>query len=87
MAAKPHLAELANTTLKRMVDESRYSNRIMVGVHTGLQVEDKARADMMTNQGDNWRSRNVKIGKYDGVHYYSRQGQEALTASMLEVHV
>jgi hypothetical protein len=84
-SAKPQLAELANNTLRRMVDESRYSDRIMVGVHTGLQVEGRARADMMTCNGDNWRSRNVKNGKYDGIHYYSRQGQEALTASMLEV--
>ena len=84
-SAKPQLAELANTTLRRMVDESRHSRRIMVGVHTGLQVDGKANTDMMTNNGDNWRSRNVKLGKFDGVHYYSRQGQEALTASMLEV--
>ena len=83
--AKPQLAELANDTLRRMVDESGYSGRIMVGIQTGLQVEGRARADMMTNNGDNWRSRNVKNGKFDGVHYYSRQGQEALTASMLEV--
>ena len=83
--AKPQLAELANATLKRLVDESAHSNRIMVGVHTGLQVEGQARLDMMTNNGDNWRSRKVKKEKYDGVHYYSRQGQEALTASMLEV--
>ena len=83
--SKPQLAELANTTLRRMVDESRHSHRIMVGVHTGLQVDGKANTDMMTNNGDNWRSRNVKLGKFDGVHYYSRQGQEALTASMLEV--
>ena len=83
--ARPQLAELANNTLRTMVDESKYNNKIMVGVHTGLQVEDRARADMMTCRGDNWRSRNVKNGKYDGVHYYSRQGQEALTASMLEV--
>ena len=84
-SAKPQLAELANTTLRRMVDESRHSHRIMVGVHTGLQVDGKAKTDLMTNNGDNWRSRNVKQGKFDGVHYYSRQGQEALTASMLEV--
>ena len=84
-SAKPQLAELANDTLRRMVDESKYSSRIMVGGHTGLQVEGSARADMMTCRGDNWRSRNVKNGKYDGVHFYSRQGQEALTASMLEV--
>jgi hypothetical protein len=83
--AKPLLAELANNTLLRMVDESRHSDRIMVGVHSGLQVEGQAMTDMMTNHGDNWNSRNVKQGKFDGVHYYSRQGQEALTASMLEV--
>ena len=83
--AKPQLAEFANDILRRMVDQSRFGNKIMVGVHTGLQVEGKARADMMTCRGDNWRSRNVTNGKYDGVHYYSRQGQEALTASMLEV--
>ena len=79
------LAELANATLERMVAESEYGDRIMVGRHTGLQVEGQARADLMTCRGDNWRSRNVKSGKYDGVHFYSRQGQEALTASMLEV--
>ena len=83
--AKPQLAELANATLRRMVDQSRYSSNIMVGVQTGLHVKGRARADLMTCNGDNWRSRNVKSGKYDGVHYYSRQGQEALTASMLEV--
>ena len=83
--AKPLLAELANNTLLRMVDESRHNDRIMVGVHSGLQVEGQAMTDMMTNHGDNWNSRNVKQGKFDGVHYYSRQGQEALTASMLEV--
>ena len=82
---KPQLAELANATLERMVAESKYAGRIMVGRHTGLQVESQARADLMTCRGDNWRSRNVKSGKYDGVHFYSRQGQEALTASMLEV--
>ena len=83
--AKPQLAKLANDTLRRMVDQSRYSSKIMVGVQTGLQVEGRARADLMTCNGDNWKSRNVKSGKYDGVHYYSCQGQEALTASMLEV--
>ena len=82
---KPQLAELANATLERVVAQSKYGGRIMVGRHTGLQVEGQARADLMTCRGDNWRSRNVKSGKYDGVHFYSRQGQEALTASMLEV--
>ena len=83
--ARPQLAELANDTLNRMVDQSKYRGKIMVGVQTGLHVEGRARADLMTCSGDNWRSRNVKNGKYNGVHYYSRQGQEALTASMLEV--
>ena len=83
--SKPQLAELANATLERMVAESKYGGRIMVGRHTGLQVEGQARTDLMTNCGDNWRSRNVKNGKFDGIHYYSRQGQEAPTASMLEV--
>ena len=39
---------------------------------------------MMTNTGDNWRCRNVTKGKYDGIHYYSKKGQQGLTNSMLE---
>ena len=83
--AKPYLAKLANETLRRAVGESGFRDRIMVGSLTGLQVDGRARSDLMTNIGDNWRSRNAKVGKYDGVHYYSKQGQEALTCSMLEV--
>ena len=83
--AKPYLAKLANDTLRRAVDESRHRARIMVGSFAGLQVDGRARSELMTNIGDNWRSRNAKVGKYDGVHYYSKQGQEALTYSMLEV--
>ena len=83
--AKPYLARLANETLRRAVGQSRHRDKIMVGSLAGLQVDGKSRSDMMTNNGDNWRSRNVKVGKYDGVHYYSKQGQQALTCSMMEV--
>ena len=48
-------------------------------------MDGQARTNLMTNCGTNWRSKNVKVGKFDGVHFYSRQGQEAMTCSMLEV--
>ena len=83
--ARPHLARLANQTLRRAVQESGHNERIMVGSQTGLQVDGQARIDLMTNCGNNWRSKNVKTGKFDGVHFYSRKGQEALTSSMMTV--
>ena len=83
--AKPHLARLANETLKRAVSNARHRDRMMVGCHCGLQTGGQARAELMTNCGNNWRSRNVKVGKYDGIHYYSREGQVAMTGSLLAV--
>ena len=83
--ARPHLARLANETLSRVVSESKHKKKLIVGSHTGLMKEGKDRVDMMTNTGDNWRCRNVNRGKFDGIHYYSKMGQHAMTNSMLEV--
>ena len=82
--ARPHLARLANETLRRVVAESRHRDKLIVGSHTGLPKEGKDGVDMMTNTGDNWRCRNVSKGKYDGIHYYSKKGQQGMTNSMLE---
>jgi hypothetical protein len=82
--ARPHLARLANESLERMVGQSRNKEKIMVGSHTGLMKEGRERVDMMTNNGDNWRCRNINKGKFDGLHYYSKKGQQALTDSTLE---
>ena len=69
--------------MRRVVAESFYREKIFVGTHTGLEGND--RIEMMTNSGDNWRCKNVNKGKYDGIHFYSKKGQQAMTDSTLAV--
>ena len=57
----------------------------MIARHTGLECDNKERSLRYTNDGANWNSRNVKMGKYDGMHLYSQAGAVVLTASMVGI--
>ena len=66
---KPGLVKVANDTLHRAREESEHSEKILIGHNTGLRV------GRYTTMGPtNHNSRNVRIGKYDGLHLYSLLG-------------
>ena len=57
----------------------------LLPVDARLECDNKERSLRYTNDGTNWNSRNVKVGKYDGLHLYSQAGAEALTAGMVGI--
>ena len=83
---KAELATLANTTLHRAREQSEHSEHILVGVHSGLEVEEgEVRDARYTNNGSNLHSKNVRLGKYDGLHMYSQAGALAFTSSLSNI--
>ena len=66
---KAELATLANTTLHRAREQSEFGEHILVGVHTGLEVEGEEK----------------RLGKYDGLHMYSQAGALAFTSSLTTI--
>ena len=83
MGVRPELARLANMELERARDASSQAQHIMVGQHAGLECEGKTRDDRFTSNHTYGRNKNVRMGKYDGLHMYSQEGAEALTKSLL----
>ena len=65
---------------------SEYSTNIFVGRHTGLECEGSTRISRFTSDHTNkLHGRNIRLGKYDGIHMYSQAGAEALTKSILNI--
>ena len=85
MGVRPELARLANLELRRARDASSQAEHIMVGQHTGLECDGKIRVDRFTSNHTHIKNKNVRMGKYDGLHMYSQQGAEALTKSILTI--
>ena len=85
MGVRPELARLANMELERARDASSQAQHIMVGQHAGLECEGKSRVDRFTSNHTYGRNKNVRMGKYDGLHMYSQEGAEALTKSLLTI--
>ena len=83
--AKAELAELANKTLHSAREQSEFAECILVGEHTGLQVDDAKMEERFTNNGTNRHSKHVRIGAYDGLHMYSQQGALAFTSSLINI--
>ena len=59
----------------------------MVSVHSGLECEGRIRVNRFTSDHTYSRNKNIKIGKYDGLHPYSLEGTEALTSSVQAILV
>ena len=83
---KPDLANLANKELHKARATSQFSANIFVGRHTGLECEGSTRVSRFTSDHTNMlHGRNIRLGKYDGIHMYSQAGAEALTKSILNI--
>ena len=82
---KAELASLANTTLHRAREQSEFSEHILVGVHTGLEVEGEERTKRFTNHRTSNNSGHKKIGANDGLHMYSQAGAVAFTTSLTHI--
>ena len=83
---KAELAKLANKELHKARDDSEYAENILVGVHSGLECQGRTRISRFTSDHTNGlHGRNIRMGKYDGVHMYSQGGAEALTKSILNI--
>ena len=81
---KAELAKLANKELHKARDNSEFAEQILVGKHSGLECEGRTRTTRFTSDHTNGlHGRNIRLGKYDGIHMYSQAGAEALTASLL----
>ena len=82
---KSELTLLANKTLHSARDASNLAECIMVGNHTGLQVDDAKKQERFTNDGTNRHSKHVRLGAYDGLHMYSQDGAHAFTSSLINI--
>ena len=83
---KAELAKIANKELQRARDNSEFAEHILVGHHTGLDCQGRTRISRFTSdQTNGLHGRNIRMGKYDGVHMYSQAGAEALTSSLLSI--
>ena len=82
---KAELATLANTTLHRAREQSEQSENILVGRHSGLEVEGEEREARYTNDGSNNQCKHKRMGLNDGIHMYSQAGAVAFTASLVSI--
>ena len=83
---KAELARMANTELHKARNNSEYAENIFVGRHTGLECEGTTRTARFTSdQTNRLHGRNIRMGKFDGIHMYSQAGAEALTKSILSI--
>ena len=83
--AKAELAMLANTTLHTARGQSKQAEHILVGRHSGLEVEEEERMRRFTNDGSNNQSKHKRRGINDGIHMYSQAGVVAFTASLVSI--
>ena len=79
---RPRLARMANEKLKQARDASQWAEQILVGEHTDLECEGRTRINRFTSDHTFSRNKNVRMGKFDGVHLYSQEGANALTTSI-----
>ena len=80
------MARLANMELKKARDASELAEHMMVGNHTGLECSNRTRTKRFTSDHTNGlHGKNIRMGKYDGIHMYSQSGAEALTCSILAI--
>ena len=84
-AAKAELANMANNMMQNAREESEFAECILIGKHSGLEVDQVERRKRFTNDGSNWHSKHVKHGAYDGLHMYSQAGAEAFTNSLINI--
>ena len=84
-AAKAELATVANNMMQNAREESEFAECILIGKHSGLEVDQVERRKRFTNDGSNWHSKHVKHGAYDGLHMYSQAGAEAFTTSLINI--
>ena len=83
---KAELAKLANRELHKFRNASEHAKNILVGRHTGLECEGRTRFARFTSDHTNGlHGRNIRLGKFDGIHMYSQAGAEALTKSILSI--
>ena len=83
--AKAELAVLANTTLHTARKQSEQAEHILVGRHSGLEVEGEEKERRFTNDGSNNQSKHKRRGINDGIHMYSQAGAVAFTASLVSI--
>ena len=76
---------MANNMMQNAREESEFAECILIGKHTGLEVDQVEKRKRFTNDGSNQHSRHVKHGAYDGLHMYSQAGAEAFTASLITI--
>ena len=66
-------------------EESEFAECILIGKHSGMEVDQVEKRKRFTNDGSNQHSRHVKHGAYDGLHMYSQAGAEAFTNSLINI--
>ena len=83
---KAELARMANKEMQKARDASEFAEHILVGRHTSLDCEGRIRTKRFTSdQTNGLHGKNIRLGKYDGLHMYSQTGAEALTGSILNI--
>ena len=83
---KPKLAKIANMGLHKARDDSELAKHIFVGRHTGLECQGPTRVSRFTSdQTHGLHGKNIRLGKYDGLHMYSQARAKALTPSILSI--
>jgi hypothetical protein len=83
---KAELAKMANKEMLKARDASEFAEHMFVGKHTGLECEGATRTSRFTSDHTNGlHGKNIRMGKYDGLHMYSQAGAEALTESILNI--
>ena len=82
---KAELARLASKSLHSARLQSEHSEHIMVGIHSGLEVEGEQRELRFRQDGSNRKTSNVGMGKCDWLHMYSQVGALAFTTSLVKI--
>ena len=82
---KAELARLASKSLHSARLESEHSEHILVGIHTGLEVEGEQRELRFRQDGSNRKTSHVRMGAYDGIHMYTQVGALAFTTSLVNI--
>ena len=82
---KAELARLASKSLHAARRQSEHSEHILVGIHSGLEVEGEQRELRFTQDGSNSKTSHVGKGKCDWVHMYSQVGALAFTTSLVGI--
>ena len=81
----PRLAMMANEKMQEARDASVWAKHILVGEHSGLECDGATHFSRFTSDHTFSRNKNIRMGKYDGVHMYSLEGAKAMTKSILSI--